>query len=190
MQNTPLMRTALALVFGGALGNLWDRLFRGTVTDFLQFIFGSYEFPSFNVADSMITIGAGLLLIDLWLTRNHQPATQSGGRSCWAERARHLLRQTLQIREILQPSAGRLVLPQTSKTDHWNRYFLDLERLSFGVAGFELNSRNGSEDLDPNGRAPPCERQCPGREKDPGSALLWRIQTREGPVQFLRHFPG
>ena len=79
LQHTMLMRTALALVFGGALGNLWDRLFRGTVTDFLQFFFGSYEFPSFNVADSMITIGAGLLLIDLWLTRHHQPAPQSGG---------------------------------------------------------------------------------------------------------------
>jgi signal peptidase II len=77
--NTPLMRTALALVFGGALGNLGDRLFRGMVTDFLQFIFGSYEFPAFNLADSMITIGAGLLLIDLWLTRHHQPAPQSGG---------------------------------------------------------------------------------------------------------------
>src|SRR5262249_39931574 len=34
----------LALVFGGALGNVWDRLFKGTVTDFLQFFFGSYEF--------------------------------------------------------------------------------------------------------------------------------------------------
>jgi signal peptidase II len=79
MPNTPLMRTALALVFGGALGNLWDRLFRGTVTDFLLFIFGSYDFPAFNVADSMITIGAGLLLIDLWLTRHHQPAPQSDG---------------------------------------------------------------------------------------------------------------
>jgi signal peptidase II len=74
---SPLMRTALALVFGGALGNLWDRLFRGTVTDFLQFIFGSYEFPAFNAADTMITIGAGLLVIDLWLTRHHQPAAQS-----------------------------------------------------------------------------------------------------------------
>jgi signal peptidase II len=75
--NTPLMRTALALVFGGALGNLWDRLFHGTVTDFLQFFFGSYEFPSFNAADTMINIGAGLLLIDLWMTRHHQPARQS-----------------------------------------------------------------------------------------------------------------
>lgn len=72
--HSALMRTALALVFGGALGNLWDRLFRGTVTDFLQFFFGSYEFPSFNAADSMITIGAGLLLLDLWLTRHQQTA--------------------------------------------------------------------------------------------------------------------
>jgi signal peptidase II len=59
----------LSLVFGGALGNVWDRMFRGTVTDFLQFFFGAYEFPAFNAADSAITIGAGLLLIDLWKTR-------------------------------------------------------------------------------------------------------------------------
>jgi signal peptidase II len=69
--HTPLLRTGLALVFGGALGNLVDRVFRGTVTDFLQFFFGSYEFPSFNAADSAITIGAGLLLLDLWRTRHH-----------------------------------------------------------------------------------------------------------------------
>ena len=64
-----LLETALALVFGGAAGNMWDRLFRGTVTDFLQFFFGSYEFPSFNAADSAITVGASLLLIDLWINR-------------------------------------------------------------------------------------------------------------------------
>ncbi len=69
MVHTALMRTGLALVFGGALGNLWDRATRGTVTDFLQLFFGSYEFPSFNAADSAITIGAGLLLLDLWRTR-------------------------------------------------------------------------------------------------------------------------
>jgi signal peptidase II len=69
MADTPLLRTGLALVFGGAMGNLWDRLLRGTVTDFLQFFFGSYEFPSFNAADSAITIGAGLLILDLWRTR-------------------------------------------------------------------------------------------------------------------------
>jgi signal peptidase II len=65
-----LVPVGLSLVFGGALGNVWDRLFRGTVTDFLQFFFGSYEFPSFNAADSAITIGAVLLLIDLWRTRH------------------------------------------------------------------------------------------------------------------------
>ncbi len=69
MVQTALMRAGLALVFGGALGNLWDRATRGTVTDFLQLFFGSYEFPSFNAADSAITIGAGLLLIDLWRSR-------------------------------------------------------------------------------------------------------------------------
>jgi signal peptidase II len=68
----PCMQIGLALVFGGALGNFWDRAFAEThtVTDFLQFFFGSYEFPSFNVADSAITIGAGLLLIDLWRSRH------------------------------------------------------------------------------------------------------------------------
>jgi len=64
-----LMSTSLALVFGGAFGNLWDRVFRGSVTDFLQVFIGSYEFPAFNVADSAITIGAALLVIDLLRTR-------------------------------------------------------------------------------------------------------------------------
>src|SRR5579864_3790118 len=67
-----LMQTGLAFVFGGAVGNLWDRLFRGTVTDFLQFFFGSYEYPSFNAADSAIFVGAALLLIDLWMNRRKQ----------------------------------------------------------------------------------------------------------------------
>jgi signal peptidase II len=71
-----LSQAALALVFGGALGNVWDRLFRGTVTDFLQVFIGAYEFPSFNAADSAITIGACLLIIDMWRTRHHTPQTQ------------------------------------------------------------------------------------------------------------------
>jgi len=77
MQAPGLVSVGLALVFGGAFGNVWDRLFRGTVTDFLQVFFGSYEFPSFNAADSAITIGAVLLLIDLWRTR-HQHHTEHG----------------------------------------------------------------------------------------------------------------
>jgi len=77
IQAPGLVSVGLALVFGGACGNVWDRLFRGTVTDFLQVFFGSYEFPSFNAADSAITIGAVLLLIDLWRTR-HQHHTEHG----------------------------------------------------------------------------------------------------------------
>jgi signal peptidase II len=69
VKKSALLETALALVFGGAAGNMFDRMFRGTVTDFLQFFFGSYEFPSFNAADSAITVGACLLLVDLWNNR-------------------------------------------------------------------------------------------------------------------------
>jgi signal peptidase II len=64
------LRIGLALVLGGAMGNVYDRLTRGAVTDFLQFVFGSYEFPTFNIADSAITIGAGLLLLDMWRGRH------------------------------------------------------------------------------------------------------------------------
>jgi len=60
-----LMATSLALVFGGAFGNLLDRVFRGSVTDFVQVFIGSYEFPAFNVADSAITVGAALLVLEL-----------------------------------------------------------------------------------------------------------------------------
>src|SRR5512146_2023460 len=52
----------LALVMGGALGNLWDRLVAGKVVDFLLFYVGSYHWPAFNVADSAIVCGAVLLV--------------------------------------------------------------------------------------------------------------------------------
>jgi signal peptidase II len=64
-----LMATSLALVFGGASGNLLDRVFRGSVTDFVQVFIGSYEFPAFNVADSAITVGAALLVLELLIDR-------------------------------------------------------------------------------------------------------------------------
>ena len=66
--------TGLTLVLGGALGNVYDRVLAGTVTDFLQVFIGRYEFPSFNVADSAITIGAGLLLLDMWRSHRRQSA--------------------------------------------------------------------------------------------------------------------
>ncbi len=55
---------ALALILGGALGNVIDRVLHGHVVDFLQVHWGSAYFPSFNVADSAITIGAVLLILD------------------------------------------------------------------------------------------------------------------------------
>lgn len=63
---SPGGRLALALVLGGALGNLYDRILRGSVTDFLLVYWRDYQWPAFNVADSAISVGAILLLIDLW----------------------------------------------------------------------------------------------------------------------------
>ena len=54
----------LALVAGGALGNVWDRLAHGYVIDFLQFHWRGWYFPAFNAADSAITLGAALLILD------------------------------------------------------------------------------------------------------------------------------
>ncbi len=55
---------ALALILGGAIGNVVDRLLHGYVVDFLQFHAGGWYFPSFNIADSAITVGAVLLILD------------------------------------------------------------------------------------------------------------------------------
>ena len=55
---------ALALILGGAIGNLIDRLWLGSVVDFVQVHYAGWYFPAFNVADSAITIGAGLLIWD------------------------------------------------------------------------------------------------------------------------------
>ena len=60
-----LSAVSLGLILAGALGNLIDRVFRGEVIDFLQFDLGLFVFPDFNVADSAIVIGVGLLLIDV-----------------------------------------------------------------------------------------------------------------------------
>ncbi len=59
-----LFCAGLALVLGGAIGNLWDRIQLGHVVDFVLLHAGGWHFPAFNVADSAITIGAGLLILD------------------------------------------------------------------------------------------------------------------------------
>jgi signal peptidase II len=56
----------LALLLGGATGNLTDRILHGAVTDFFEVLFGSYHYPAFNVADAAITIGAILILLDVF----------------------------------------------------------------------------------------------------------------------------
>ncbi len=58
---------ALALILGGAVGNLYDRVVLGHVVDFLDFYWGDYHFPAFNIADTAITIGAALIILDMLL---------------------------------------------------------------------------------------------------------------------------
>jgi signal peptidase II len=60
----------LSLIMGGALGNLWDRLARGRVVDFLLFYVKRYQWPVFNLADSAIVIGAGLLVLEILFHRS------------------------------------------------------------------------------------------------------------------------
>jgi signal peptidase II len=65
-RGAPLLASAVALILGGALGNVIDRLRLGQVVDFINAHWGHHYFPAFNVADSAITIGAALLLLDAW----------------------------------------------------------------------------------------------------------------------------
>lgn len=59
-----LFSFALACILGGAIGNVVDRLLHGYVVDFLDFYYGTWHFPAFNVADAAITIGAVCLILD------------------------------------------------------------------------------------------------------------------------------
>jgi len=63
-----LSSTAFALITGGALGNLYDRIHAGAATDFLDFYSGRYHWYTFNLADSAICIGAGLLMLTMLKT--------------------------------------------------------------------------------------------------------------------------
>jgi signal peptidase II len=64
-------------LLGGATGNVTDRIVHGAVTDFFEVLFGSYHYPAFNVADSAITIGAILILLDMVLPAQDQPAEKT-----------------------------------------------------------------------------------------------------------------
>lgn len=62
-----LVAASLTLILGGALGNATDRAMRGSVVDFIDFYVGNWHFAAFNLADSAITLGAALLILDMLL---------------------------------------------------------------------------------------------------------------------------
>lgn len=72
-----LLATALSLVIGGALGNLYDRVLHGHVVDFIQWHVAGYYWPAFNIADSAICVGAALLIFDS-LRKPPAEATREG----------------------------------------------------------------------------------------------------------------
>jgi signal peptidase II len=78
-----LVAAAFSLILGGALGNAIDRAMRGSVVDFIDFYVGNWHFAAFNLADSAITLGAGLLILDMLLDRRKKPngaSSESSGR--------------------------------------------------------------------------------------------------------------
>jgi signal peptidase II len=68
-----MIAIAFCLILGGALGNVIDRVTRQYVVDFIDFYWGSWHFAAFNLADSAITVGAGLLILDMIL-QSRKPA--------------------------------------------------------------------------------------------------------------------
>ena len=70
-----LLASGLALILGGALGNAWDRASLGHVVDFVLLHAWGWHFPAFNVADSAITVGAGLVIVDGFV---HREARREG----------------------------------------------------------------------------------------------------------------
>jgi signal peptidase II len=75
-KNKSLFCAALALILGGALGNLYDRLVYGQVVDFLDFHAAGWHWPAFNVADSAITVGAAILIFESFM---HRPGGENAG---------------------------------------------------------------------------------------------------------------
>jgi signal peptidase II len=67
-----LLAGSLSLILAGAVGNLWDRVEYGYVVDFLSFHYQQAYFPAFNVADSAITIGAVLMIIDMLINPDNK----------------------------------------------------------------------------------------------------------------------
>lgn len=71
-----LGQAGLALILGGAAGNVLDRVLRGSVTDFIDFHLGSHHWYTFNIADSAIVIGASLVVLELFRDWKQQPSQE------------------------------------------------------------------------------------------------------------------
>jgi hypothetical protein len=74
-----LNNIAYALIIGGALGNLFDRLWHGFVVDMIDFYVGDWHFATFNLADSAICIGAALIVLEGFLPKEKEQASMPGG---------------------------------------------------------------------------------------------------------------
>jgi signal peptidase II len=72
-----LLSLGLTLILGGALGNLWDRVTLGRVTDFLLFHYAGWSWPAFNIADSAITVGAACIILDSFRSRRDDAPAQA-----------------------------------------------------------------------------------------------------------------
>jgi signal peptidase II len=72
-----LTAVSLALILGGAVGNVWDRILLGYVIDFIDVYYADYHWPAFNIADSAISVGACLLIIDSLRHGKHAQDTSS-----------------------------------------------------------------------------------------------------------------
>ncbi|MDX9874231.1 MAG: signal peptidase II [Spongiibacteraceae bacterium] len=77
-----LLSSSLALVLGGAIGNLIDRVWQGYVVDFISLHYGGWYFPAFNVADMAITVGAAMLFLDMFINpHNHGKRDDRNGKT-------------------------------------------------------------------------------------------------------------
>lgn len=77
--NSRFLKAALSFILGGAFGNLVDRVLKGSVVDFLDFYFGKFHFPTFNVADSFITVGSILLAVYMLFVYKEKESGKKNG---------------------------------------------------------------------------------------------------------------
>ncbi len=85
--NNRWLATALVLVIGGAIGNLFDRVVHGHVIDFIQLHAGGYYWPAFNIADSAICVGAVMLILDAFWSPKVEEDKSAGKRADQAKKS-------------------------------------------------------------------------------------------------------